>query len=114
MRKIQMLFMLLALNACGSAMVSTRGFSNSPNAPTNEASMKGGKVKYLAQGADSVIRSRRENAYQKMHDTCHGPYKIVSESILNDSGAAVGLPGTPNMAVYGGDNWVHIDFACEN
>jgi len=42
-------------------------------------------VKYLNQGADSVIRARRNDAYKKMWRACRGSYEIVSEGPRNEA-----------------------------
>jgi hypothetical protein len=52
----------------------------------------GGTVKYLADGADFVVRSRREDAYKKMYEDCHGRYSIVDETIEKEGGAAAVAP----------------------
>lgn len=112
MRNIGVLFFMLLLSSCGAQMVTTRGFSKSEFAPTNETSMKGGSIKYLAQGADFVIRARREDSYKQMFETCNGPYEITSESTKSYGGSAITIGG--GNSVYESDSWVHIDFVCEN
>lgn len=61
--------------ACAANMVETRGAS--VYGPTNER--RGGRVKYLADGASFVVQSRREDAYQQMYRFCGGQYQIVRE-----------------------------------
>src|SRR5882672_8614839 len=105
--KYLVLASVLFLSACNATMVTTRDPANK-YAPVNEAS--GGTIKYLAQGADSVIKSRRNNAYKQMHDHCGGPYRIVSEKVKSGDDVAVPIGET---VVYGSDDYIYIDFVCE-
>src|SRR5262245_14776598 len=95
------------LAGCSATMVTTTDPGNK-YAPVNEAS--GGTIKDLAQGADSVIKSRRNNAYKQMHDHCRGPYRIAAEKVKSGDGAAVPVGGT---VVYGSNDYIYIDFVCE-
>lgn len=62
--------------ACTSAqMVEKRG--TSPYAPQN--AREGGRVRYLVAGMESVVSSRREDAYRQMYDECRGVYVITRE-----------------------------------
>jgi hypothetical protein len=105
---------LLAVG-CGSAtMVNSPGRSGSPYAPVNE-SQRPGVVKYLNQGADVVIRSRREDAYKQMHSSCGGTYRIDAEGPQVDGQTAMMIPGAPgagsSVVVQNQEYW-YIQFSC--
>jgi hypothetical protein len=105
MRKLTVL--LIFLTGC-SATIETKLSKTDPNAPVNE--INGGVVSYLNQGGNSVIESRRKDAYKKMHDYCGGAYKIVQENV-NPSGAGVATP-IGNSVFYGTDQYMKIRFEC--
>src|SRR5215469_10296825 len=83
------LALAIALAGCRATMVATHGISQSEYAPLNEKESVGGTIKYLNQGAQSVRRRRRENAYKQMHDFCNGDYNIVAEGPRDQGGYAV-------------------------
>jgi len=80
---------------------------STPNAPLNE--INGGLVSYLNQGANSVIKARRNDAYKKMHDQCKGNYNIVEEGEHLGAGAVVPIG---NVAFYGKQQEWKIKFEC--
>lgn len=68
---------LLFLASCASATM-VQEVKNPKYAPKGYKQI--GIVKYLNQGANSVIDSRREDAFKKMHDQCRSSdYKILRE-----------------------------------
>ena len=69
-----------------------------------------GVIKYLNQGADSVIQSRKEDAFKKMHDACGGNYKIISEGPKMEGGMIVAV--SSGMAAYGGSQYWYISYEC--
>jgi hypothetical protein len=80
---------------------------STPYAPINE--INGGVVTYLNQGANYVVKKRRDNAYKKMHEHCKGDYRIVSEN----SGSKDGVIAPAGEGyVYGGSEYVSIKFEC--
>lgn len=103
--------LLVAMTSCATAtMVSNPGgASNSPYAPTNEAS-RGGVVKYLNQGADFVIKGRRDDSYKQMFDACHGKYKIDAEGQKAEGGVVQAVPG---MLMTSDFQYWYIQFSCE-
>lgn len=101
------LFWLVLLTSGCSATLDTRLSKSSPNAPVNE--IHGGVVSYLNQGYAFAVRARREDAYQKMHDYCAGPYKIVSEGQESGAGVATRVGAS---TVYGESQYWRIRFEC--
>ena len=131
-------FILMALLffACASSaqLVEVRG--KSPYAPVNEPA--GGRVRYPLGGPTLNPKARREDAYKKMFDACHGPYSIVREwdqsgdkvtvvyvntigtASVSGSGSASGWNATGQSSTSGSATTVTgseqtrvIDFACE-
>lgn len=94
----------LCLSACSATMVNSPGGSPSAYAPTNEAA-RPGMVKYLNQGWNSVIASRRENAYRQMYGACRGPYQITSEGPRAEGGTVI-------QGAYVESQYWYIQFAC--
>ena len=111
--KFYFLLSVLVTVGCSASMVSSPGQNTSASkfAPANENS-RPGLIKYLNQGAASVISQRREDAYQQMYESCGGKYKIDSEGPRNEGGMAVPMAG-------GGTAWMEseywfISFSCLN
>jgi len=77
-------------------------------APVNESSRRG-IIKYLNQGAPSVIAQRREDAYRKMHQACGGRYRIIAEGPKVEGGAVVPVG---NMMMYAPQQYIYIEFEC--
>jgi hypothetical protein len=100
--------MVISLTGCSAQMVQTRGIEKSQYAPVNEG--KGGTIRYLAQGARSVLDQRRQSAYKQMHDKCGGAYRIVGEQIRSEAGSAMPIMG---VMYYDQERWTYIDFECE-
>ena len=85
----RVLLLVLGMCGCTARMVAPVGSTHpDPNAPVNEAE-RPGVVSYLNEGIASVRQARRRNAYQKMHDACHGPYRIDQEGDQVDGGVVV-------------------------
>lgn len=110
------LFIVLSLiSGCSASMVRLPGnSSDSQYAPINESSQggvsQGGVVKYLNNGADFVIKSRREDAYKQMYMACHGRYRIVAEGSREEGGVVA--PIGNGAAYYGGFQYWYIQFSC--
>jgi hypothetical protein len=71
-----------------------------------------GVIKYLNQGADFVIKERRESAFKDMYDACKGSYKIISESERADGG--VGMAISSSTAMYGSTKYWYIRYECNS
>lgn len=109
MKKTIYLFSLLcflSLTACMTAeMVKHPNQDmNSQYAPQNEKQY--GVVKYLNQGADSVIKSRREDALKQMFEACKGKY-IIQEENSTFSGRYATFTTLNNS------EYVYIRFECQ-
>jgi len=68
-----------------------------------------GTVKYLNQGADFIIKKRRESAYKQMYETCGGKYKIESEGPRSEGGMAI---PAGNAVMYGDSQYWYITYKC--
>lgn len=82
------------LCGCRASMVTPPGGAVSmKNAPVNEAS-RPGVVRYLNQGASTVIKKRRQDAYNQMTKACSGSYAIDSESEKEDGSSTTDITAT--------------------
>lgn len=88
----------VVLAGCSATLVKSPFESNIPTqyAPRNESPDNYGVVRYLTDGASSVVQSRIKSAYKTMYDTCNGNYNVI------------GTGNTESMPVYtatkSGDN----------
>lgn len=111
MNKYILIFYLsfIFLAGCTASMVVNPGKTNrSEYAPVNESSRRG-VVKYLNQGAQSVIAQRRENAYKQMCQACGGKYRIIAEGPKLEGGSVVPVG---NMMMYTPQQYIYIEFEC--
>lgn len=101
----------ICLFSCATAEIVNPigGISGSAYAPSNE-SQRPGMIKYLNQGADFVIKARREDAYKKMYESCSGRYKIVSESPQAEGGTVTPIG---NSYIFAQSSYWYITFQCE-
>jgi len=71
-----------------------------------------GVVKYLNQGADFVINSRREDAYKMMYEDCDGKYDIVWERPREQDNSFV-MVHNGNVNLYAGTSeYWYIGYRC--
>lgn len=106
------LLIVISLSACTTAtMVSSPGGGGHASlyAPINEAS-RGGVIKYLNNGADFVIRSRREDAYLQMYNSCTGSYRIDNEGPQAEGGTVIAL--SSSVATWGSYQYWYIQYSC--
>lgn len=102
---------VLLLTGCEATIVKAPS-TDSQYAPVNESEL-GGVVKYLNQGAKTVIRKRRESAYRKMWETCNEQYEIVKEGPKSDGGTIFGSTGANSFSLYyGKTEYWYIQFRC--
>lgn len=93
-------------------MVTAPGGSGTAYAPVNEA-QRTGLVKYLNQGADFVLRNRREDAYKQMHRACRGAYRIDAEGPQAEGSTAMVMNGPLGPMVTANDTeYWYIRFSC--
>lgn len=105
MKTPTLLVLLLILGSCANAtMTKNPNGKHDKYAPKNYQGV--GQVKYLNQGADSIIDGRREDAFKQMYMACNGEYEIVKETGTNNS-----VTFTGNTA-YASDNYIYLDFKC--
>jgi len=83
--------------------------TGSAYAPVNEQS-RGGTIKYLNQGADFVIKNRRDDAYKQMYTDCDGKYKIDAEGSKSEGGYIVKTSAT--SSAWGDNSYWYIQFSC--
>jgi len=105
--------LLMVIAGCTAKMVVPPGSSiSSRYAPQNEPE-RCGIMKYLNQGASSVIQARREDAYKQMWSLCNGSYKIVWEGPYQEGTAAGIIPvGGMLMAFSQPQQYWYIKFKC--
>lgn len=108
--KIVIAACLVFLSGCATAeMVNPPGGSGAAYAPSNDSS-RPGMIKYLNQGADFVIKGRRDDAYKKMSEACSGKYSIVSEGPNSEGGTV--MPVGNSMMFMQSQYW-YITFKCD-
>lgn len=92
--------LVAVLFACTSAQMVERR-APSPYGPQN--AQEGGRVRYLVAGMESVVSSRREDAYRQMYDECRGAYVIAREWDENDGSFTNGW-GQSNTTTFANGN----------
>ena len=104
--KIAYLALLLTLTSCASTNVVRP--VKSAYAPKNYTPK--GVVKYLNQGADFVIESRREDAFKEMYSGCGGNYKITGEGPREEGGVVSQI--SPGSAMFFSSQYWYISYEC--
>lgn len=102
------LLVAAVMSGCSATMVNAPGGSRSAFAPVNEA-QRPGTISYLNQGADSIIRARRGDAYKQMHGACGGDYRIEGEGPQMSGGV---LAPVGRSAVFIPSQYWFIQFSC--
>jgi hypothetical protein len=102
------IFFLFVLTSCATSTMVQSPHHKSKYAPKNYAQT--GTMKYLAQGADSIIEARREDAFKAMWTQCGGEYEITREYRDKDNIST-------QANAFGGhnvnhSNYVYMDFKC--
>jgi len=101
---------LLVLSGCGATLLASAGGSD-PYGPVNKN--RTGIVRYLNQGAASLIDSRRKSAYKLMYEDCSGTYEIVGEGPRSSGPQAFLVASGGNVnAYYGSTERWYIYFRC--
>lgn len=98
----------LSLVGCAAQMVSAPGSGASPYAPVNEAS-RGGMIRFLNAGAESVRKQRREDAYRQMSLACNGKYRLDSEGPRSEGGSVTRIGAS---AFFEQSEFWYIQFSC--
>lgn len=101
--------MVLLLTGCATANMLKRPGNVNKYAPVDERPLPG-SIEYLNQGSATEVRSRREDAFRQMHQTCNMKYKILTER-LRDGETDVRL--VDGSAVYTTEKFNVITFQCE-
>lgn len=70
-----------------------------------------GMIKYLNQGADSIIAKRREDAFKQMHNACGGAYEITKEGESSD-GTSFYRDLAGGVSSYSSKYWL-MEFKCK-
>ncbi|MGY3255336.1 hypothetical protein SAMN05660489_02374 [Pseudomonas sp. LAMO17WK12:I10] len=100
--------MLAGIAGCTGAQMVSSPDSGAAYAPVNEGTRLG-VIKYLNDGADTVRKMRREDAYKQMHAACKGRYRIESEGSNPEGGTAF----TSGSGTYWAQsNYWYIQFSC--
>ncbi|WP_226704053.1 hypothetical protein [Microbulbifer elongatus] len=108
MKKLLAAVSVIALAGCVSNVEMANDFGE--YAPVNEANSDWLKVSYLAEGASFVQKSRRQDAYKKMHDHCNGKYELKDSEQTGGNNAIVGTGA--NMTGYYESRHVTFYFRC--
>lgn len=106
MRFLTIAFMALFLASCGSTNVSLP--TRSEYAPKDYKPK--GMVKYLNQGADSVIAGRKEDAFKEMYQNCNGNYRITAEGPREEGGVITPISQDSSM-IMSSQYW-YISYEC--
>jgi len=108
-----LVFVFFAMLSCTATMVANPGKGNgSEYAPINESQRKG-LIKYLIDGAANVVESRRQDAYEQMHQACGGKYIITREQVMPEGMVAIPVStGTGTMYAGGSSMYNYIEFEC--
>lgn len=69
-----------------------------------------GLVAFLANGANFVVKARRENAEKQMYDACGGRYRIVAEGPQQSGGTVTRV--LPGYYQYTPNTYWYIQFMC--
>jgi hypothetical protein len=104
----------LGTGACTATMVNRPGGAGarSQYAPVNETVRTAGLVKYNNHGSESMVRSRRQDAYRQMHTACAGAYRIDAEGPREENGVVPPQPAGPPPAPTAGTSYWFIQFSC--
>ncbi len=108
MKLSAIVIMALFLSSCGSTNVSLP--TRSEYAPKDYKPK--GMIKYLNQGADFVIASRKEDAFKEMSKNCNGNgnYKITAEGPKEEGGVITSM--SPNSAMMMSSQYWYISYEC--
>jgi len=103
--------MMALITGCSSVeLVRAPQRGNVDYAPVND-NERAGVVKYSLEGSGSSVEDRREEAYEKMHDTCEGDYRITSQEVRKD-GKLVRTDAGRGMVGPADDQELFIQFKC--
>ncbi len=76
---------------------------------------RGGVVRYLNAGADSVIASRRSDAYTKISSYCGDTYTILKESHDSEKNSSFIMDAPGGFAVLNETSrYLHLHFVCKS
>lgn len=105
MRYLAMAFILLLISGCGTSELVRRQYKPE----------RAGVIKWLNQGASTIINQRREHAMELSQAFCGGPSEVLSESDrLESQGTVIGrgyAPGTL-MATDMSSSYTYMTFRC--
>ena len=100
---------IIMLSGCVEMEVAPGKKSHFRNAPVNEKS-RAGIVSYSQEALDE--EDERQEAYDEMAESCHGPYQILKEEVKNESGDFIALGKDNDYLMNTGDSRVYISFRC--
>ena len=105
------LILAIVFVGCSARMEHMPGsIENSKYAPTN-SNKQYGLISYNNNGASSVKKARREDAYKQMFNACNGEYKIIDES--NNSTGSTFISNGNGGGFIANMNRVYIKFLCD-
>jgi hypothetical protein len=112
--RIGLTVLALSTAACTATMVNRPGGTGprSPYAPVNETVRTAGLVKYNNHGSESMVKSRRQDAYRQMHTACGGVYRIDAEGPREDNGIVTPAPEGTAPSTASATSYWFIQFSC--
>jgi hypothetical protein len=108
MKYLHILSIIFLLSSCASEDVSIP--TRSQYAP--KGYVPKGMVKYLNQGADSIIAERKEDAFKKMSTNCNGNYRIINEGPNEEGGVITKISASSSML--SSSQYWYISYECLN
>lgn len=100
---------VLLFSGCAEMEVTPGKESHLRNAPVNEKS-RAGIVSYSQEALDE--EGERQEAYDAMAESCHGPYQILKEEVKDESEDFIALGKKGDYLMSTGDSRVYITFRC--
>lgn len=105
----------VALAGCSATLVKSPFESSIPAqyAPRNESPQNYGVVRYLTDGASSVVKSRIKSAYKTMYDTCNGNYDVLGTGNTESMPVYTATKSGGNVYITGASfHYKYIYFKC--
>lgn len=96
--KVSYLIVLFLITACATPSVDVIKPTRPEHAPKDYKPK--GVVKYYHEGYESIVASRKEDAFKRMSDNCKGKYKVLEEGSKEEGGIVTYGVFIPSQAWY--------------